>query len=592
MKKRIFLIALAFVMCISMFSCKNNDIVSDETDNNTDGNTAPTENPGEYITIAEGGTINYQLVYPRNPEEQLMTVTSDLFKAIEKRSGGIPKMHDDYVSANEDHNSESYEILIGKTSYPETKQVLNSIGYGEWKICVVGNKLVVTAYSQKALQSAITKLIVELKNGATDDGTIRLPANIELSNSLYESANHLPEYVGDVIPEIVDSGDATSLAVIKGTSLDEYDRYLAKLEALGYTYHTSNKMAENYFATYYNDNYLIHAGYYEYEKSARITIEPKTSLIPLKSENIYTPDENITTSIAQVGLSHTGNDYSAIGMAYVIQLADGSFLVIDSGFIGDADRLYNYMKSKAPDGNIVIASWILTHSDGDHIGGLEIFAPRYKNDVTFEQVVFNFPGVDTYIDMNATQNTTLKAAMAAYENCQIIKAHTGQRLYIRNAVVEILCTIESYLPESTTIFNNTSLAFTVDIEGERLMFAGDISDELAEVLYETFEGTDYLRCDFLQLSHHGVRNHHGTNMPNMVKLYTLMRPTVVLWPTSNTEYLNTNRDESLQVHLHAWNAEAVDVAREVYIAGEDYVTIFDLPYGIFSARRELITIVE
>ena len=209
-----------------------------------------------------------------------------------------------------------------------------------------------------------------------------------------------------------------------------------------------------------------------------------------------------------------------------------------------------------------------------------------------EQLIFNFPGADTFLDMNASPNTTVKTSLSAYENCRIIKAHAGQKFFIRNAVVEILCTIESYLPKTTTIFNNTSLAFTVDIEGERLMFSGDISDEMAGVLVDTFEDTDYLRCDFLQLSHHGIRNSHRTNMPNMVELYTLVRPTVVLWPSSNTEYLNTNRDEQYQIHLHEWNAEAADVAREVWIAGEDYVTIFDLPYGVFSARRELITIVE
>ena len=192
----------------------------------------------------------YQIVYPRNPEEQVMTSARDLFKAIEKRSNGIPQMHDDYVSANKEHDSESLEILVGKTSYPETQQVLDRIGYGEWKICEVNNKLVVTAYSQKLLQSAITKLIVDLKNGTADYGTIRLPANIELSGSLYDSANNLPKYVGDSIPEIVDSGDAASLAVIKNTTLEEYDHYLAKLEALGYMYYTSNKMADNYFATY------------------------------------------------------------------------------------------------------------------------------------------------------------------------------------------------------------------------------------------------------------------------------------------------------------------------------------------------------
>lgn len=587
MKKNIFLIVLLICICFGMVACSK-----DEVQDTGDTDEILTEDEAQYITIAENGMVNYQIVYPCNADEKVMTSASDLFKAIEKRSNGIPKMHDDYTSANTQHDSEALEILIGKTSYAESQQVLNDTGYGEWKVCVVGNKIVVTAYSEQAVQTAVTKLIVEIKNGSTDDGVIRLPANIELSGCLYKSANYLPSYSDDKYPEIIDSGDDTSLAVINDTSLEEYDHYLAKLEALGYTYYTSNKMAENYFATYHNGEYLIHAGYYGYEKAARITIEPKTALVPLKSENVYMSNPTVTTSVAQLGLSHTGTDYSAIGMAYVIQLADGSFIVIDSGFGADADRLYSYMKSKAPDGNIVIASWIITHADADHIGGIEIFAPRYKGKVIIEQLIFNFPGADTYLDMKGSPNTTVKTSLSAYENCRIIKAHAGQKFFIRNAVVEILSTLESYLPKKTTIFNNTSLAFTVDIEDERLMFLGDISDEIAEVLYDTFEDTDYLRCDFLQLSHHGIRNSHGTNMPNMVKLYTLMRPSVVLWPTSNTEYLNVNRNEANQIHLHDWNAEAADVAREVWIAGEDYATVFELPYGLFSARRELITIVE
>ena len=588
MKKNIFLIVLLICICFGMVACSKDEV----QDTGDTEESFPEENNTQYITIAENGTVNYQIVYPCNSNDKVITSARDLFKAIEKRSNGTPKMHDDYSSANVQHDSEALEILIGKTSYAETQQVLDDIGYGEWKICAVGNKIVVTAYSEESIQTAVTKLIVEIKNGSTEDGAIRLPENFELSGSSFESANYLPKYIGNKIPNVVDSGDDASLAVFSDTSLDEYDRYLAKLEALGYTYYTSNKMAENYFATYHNGEYLIHAGYYGYEKAARITIEPKTDLVSLSSENVYTANPNVTTSLAQFGVSHTGTEYAGVGMAYVIQLADGSFIVIDSGYGADADRLYSYMKSKAPDGNIVIASWIITHSDGDHIGGILMFAPRYKDKVTIEQLIFNFPGADTYLDMNGSPNTTVKTALSAYEECKIIKAHAGQKFFIRNAVVEILSTLESYLPKKTTIFNNTSLAFTVDIEDERLMFLGDISDELAEVLYDTFEGTDYLRCDFLQLSHHGIRNSHGTNMPNMVELYTLMRPSVVLWPTSNTEYLNTNRNESYQIHLHQWNAEAADVAREVWIAGEDYATVFELPYGLFSARRELITIVE
>ncbi len=107
MKKSILLILLALCICFGIVSCgKNEDeLPSDTANSETSENT-------EYITIAEGGEVNYQIVYPRNPDEKIMTSSKDLFKAIEKRSNGIPKMHDDYSSANVQHDPEAFEILI------------------------------------------------------------------------------------------------------------------------------------------------------------------------------------------------------------------------------------------------------------------------------------------------------------------------------------------------------------------------------------------------------------------------------------------------------------------------------------------------
>ena len=587
MKKCVLVLLVLACVCISSFSCSK-----DKTEQNNTEELGSSDLSSDYITIAENKTINYQLVYPYDANDSVMVAVSDVFKIIEKYSDSTPTMHDDYISTNQEHNTESLEILIGKTNYPETREVLEDIGFGDWKICKVGNKLVIAAYSERALQNAVTKFISELKKGSTEDGVICISSDIEFSGILYETANNLPEYVSEILPEIVDCGDNTVLALYRGTTLAEYDKYLAKLEALGYTYHTSNKMADNYFATYYNDRYLIHAGFYGYENSVRMTIEPKNALVPLINENTYTKNSNVVTSMAQIGLYHEASDYHSIGMAYVFQLADGSFLVIDGGYPSDAPRLYSYMKSKAPDGNIVIASWFVTHNDPDHRGCITNFATNYKNNVRVEQVVLNFPSSEAYFDCNQEPNSAAQIAIKGIPDCKVIKAHTGQKFYIRNAVVELLYTLDSYYPEKFTNFNNSSLVFTVDIEGERMFFAGDISEEVTEILVDTFKNTDYVRSDFLQLAHHGIRNSHGTNMPNTVELYKMIRPSVVLWPTSNANYLNTNRSESHQIHLHAWNAEAVDVAREVYIAGEDYVTVFKLPYSMFSARRELITIVE
>ena len=146
----------------------------------------------------------------------------------------------------------------------------------------------------------------------------------------------------------------------------------------------------------------------------------------------------------------------------------------------------------------------------------------------------------------------------------------------------MLYTLDSYLPRKLTIFNNSSLVFTVDVEGERALFMGDGSDEVAEILCSMYG--DYLQSDILQLAHHGLRNGHGTNMPHTVALYKLIRPEVVLWPSSNDKYLNKTEDVSQQIATFKWNLEGLKSARECFMAGEG-ITVLELPYSIFSAYK-------
>ena len=580
MKKLRFISVLLLVcLCIGMFSCKkeNNEEIQSSDISETDN--TPVEN--DYITIAENKKANYQIVYPSNTTETVRAEVEDIFSVLKTISGAVPTLHDDYLADGKSFDKEAQEILIGKTEYPETKQVLSEIGYGEWKICVKGNKLVVAAYSEHALQDAITKLIMEWKKVKTEDGAIKLPVDFSLSSVKYEVANHLPTYVGGTVPEIVDSGDDTVLAIINDTKLTEYDKYLAKLEAIGYTYYTSNKIGENCFATYYNDTHLIHAGYYSYENAVRVTIEKKTTVGPLKSENVYTANLAVTTSLAQFGLSTAENDYTNIGMAYVIQLSDGSFIVIDGGYTADAERLYNYMKSKAVDGNIVIASWFVSHNHTDHTKCIENFATNYKDKAKIEQVVLNFPAVYT-----GTEEIGAQIAIKEIPDCRVIKAHTGQKFFIRNAEIEILFSLDSFYPQSLSNLNNSSLVIAVNVENERILFTADISDEPMEILVDMYG--DYLKCDILQLAHHGQRNSRGLDMPNTIKAYQIMRPSLVLWPTSEENYLDDSLDDIYLISKHQWNLEACNSAREVYIAGGDYVTVFELPYKYYSAQKIFI----
>ena len=575
---------LALVLSVGLFAACTNEIANEDPTTTNGETTDVGQEPVPDVQIATNKKVHFKIIYPTDTADDVKESIFSLYEALVNRSNnGVVLISE---ADSKGYNADATEILIGDTGYPESKSVMNSIGYGDWTVRFEGKKLVVTGFSRDALRKAITQTIQTVKKYADGQGNITVAGNLCLTGTNDAMINNLPRYesAGLRLPVTADEGQNASLAIMKQSTVAEYEAYLAKLAAQGYTLYTSNVIKENRFATYTNDQYLISAGWYPCENSARITIESKKALVGLVSDNVWTPVDGITTSLAQFGLGTEANGYPYIGMSYVYQLADGSFIVIDGGFPDDGERIYNYMKAKAPNGEIVVAAWFLTHNDPDHYPAFVSFAGAYRNEVKVEYVVKNMPNSFAYMESDSNEDNATHALAAALPNCKVIKAHTGQKFYIRNAVVEILYSIDNYLPLPFTNFNNSSLVFSVDVEGERAIFTGDISDGAAGILLPMYG--EYLKCDILQLAHHGVRNGHGLNMPNTIELYKVMRPEVVLWPTSEAHYLNAdNMDESEQVALFNWNLEAMKSARETWIAGGDKITVFEFPYSHFSAYQ-------
>ena len=532
------------------------------------------------VEIAANKRVNFKIVYPADTTNDVIESINTLSDTLVAcSSGGSVSILD---SDNNGYNANATEILIGDTGYPESKQVMSRIGYGDWVVRFEGKKLVIAGYSRDAICRAITQAVQTLEKCSDGMGNITVAGDLWLVGTSDAIINNLPRYesASSHLPVTADEGQNASLAVMRRSTIGEYEAYLSKLANQGYTLYTSNTIGENRFATYTNNDYLIHAGWYSNENSARITIEEKYALAGLESDNVWNPIDGITTSLAQFGMTNGVKE----GMGYCYQLADGSFIVIDGGNPNDAFPLYDYMKAKAPNGEIVIAAWFITHNDPDHYRAFVKFVNTYKDQFKIEAVIKNTPNSSAYAESGSTVNHDAHELATVLPGCKVIKAHTGQKIYIRNAVVEMLYTIDNYLPSPLKIFNNSSMVFSVDVEGERAIFTGDISDEAAGLLLSMYSNS--LKCDILQLAHHGLRNGHGLNMPNMIELYKVMRPEVVLWPSSESHYLNVdNEDESQQVALHSWNLEGMKSARETWIAGNDRITVFELPYSFFSAYR-------
>ncbi|MBR2024784.1 MAG: MBL fold metallo-hydrolase, partial [Clostridia bacterium] len=313
----------------------------------------------------------------------------------------------------------------------------------------------------------------------------------------------------------VSSGD-TVVFEINNTFIEELDAYIEDLVANGYVKSLENVINGNCFYTYTKGDKLIHISYFPQTNEVNISNETVTKL----PDNLTQPnyEKKNDSSITQIKLAD--NVSIKEGMSYVIHLADNTFFIIDGGWCYEdyleADKLYNTLVELAGEGNdIVIKGWIFTHCHGDHIGTFNLFVEKYHDSVTIEQLLYNFPS-DADIKASASAymlNDTkqrynyFREVIATYlTDTEIVKVHSGYKFYYVNMEIEILQTFEDLYPGTVANydFNSSSTIFTVKIEGQKMLFVGDVSDVGASLLNKNFGSA--LKSDFVQVAHHGINS--------------------------------------------------------------------------------------
>ncbi len=373
----------------------------------------------------------------------------------------------------------------------------------------------------------------------------------------------------------ISSGD-TVVFEINNTYSDELQEYQNDLVANGYALIMENQINGNYFYTYKKDNALIHISYYPLANEVNVASETLNNLPDNLAQPSYEKKNN--SSITQIQLAD--NVTIKEGMSYVIHLADGTFFIIDGGWCYDdyleADKLYDILKELAgKDNEIVIAGWIFTHCHGDHIGTFNYFVEKYHDSVTIKELLYNFPSDD---DIRASASNYMlndtkqrynyfREMIATYlTDTEIVKVHSGYKFYYANAEIEILQTFEDLYPSTVANydFNSSSTIFTVKIEGQKMLFVGDVTDVGASRLNKTFGNA--LKSDFVQIAHHGLDS-SGT----IKQMYMNANATYVLYPAPNEWYRsNINNDANAYIN----NEESI---RQIFVSGLQTVELY-LPY--------------
>jgi beta-lactamase superfamily II metal-dependent hydrolase len=254
-------------------------------------------------------------------------------------------------------------------------------------------------------------------------------------------------------------------------------------------------------------------------------------------------------------------------MSFVLTLSDGSFIVYDGGFDDDAPILLDYLeKNNVRREKPRIAAWVLTHSHGDHYFAVKQIAANHADRVTVEEFVLN-PRLSRYEHEQYEPylgEVFPTDALPRFEGAVIVKPHTGQKLYYRDAEIEILHTQEEVLPNYFRWLNETSLVSRVYLGGQRIFFPADEEIGIDTVLPAMYG--DALESEFLQEPHHAFSG--GT-----YTLFDLVRPKVALFTCGSDSFVKYSKPG----YNGGINDHLLSIVDESYYSGMG-TKVFELPY--------------
>ena len=517
--------ALAEALTVLLASVTDNG-TDDGKDDNADGFYLPA-----VLAIDKSGTgtasiADYTVVVPAGITTARLAKVTEYIDALAARTGITLRVVRDNATVT------GRRILVttaaGKAS---AAAFLASTSYTGYAIGAAGNDIVVSAYFDVALRAALSSLFATV----SDDGII--PTDVSAACDLGAGAG---------VPLLTTNGtlDLGSLyyanynsytASYSGVSATEHLAYCDLLAECGLVLYAENAINGNLFATYTANGAVVSIAFYPSLSEMDITITPEGAMLPSAEAAPYEKDPDITPSVTLM-------DHSLA--SYVMQLEDGSFLIVDGGDLnraGAMDKMWDHLTSLTPAGQKpVISLWMLTHAHSDHALLFVSFLEKYKDDLVLKAVAYNFPdyesldlkneAIDMYQGFDGLAVCAAKVEGVLdlyYPDAEWWIPRTGEVHSVAGAEIEILFSHEDKDPRLFTGGNTTSSGWRITLGGSTVVYLGDMTDDSCKRIGELYGAA--LEADILQVTHHGVSG-------GDLALYQYIDPKICFWGTAESNF--------------------------------------------------------
>lgn len=247
--------------------------------------------------------------------------------------------------------------------------------------------------------------------------------------------------------------------------------------------------------------------------------------------------------------------------SFIITTNDGKVIVMDGGFSQDAENMLTYLKNITGQEMPHVDAWFLSHPHLDHVSCFLEIMEKYAHALTVDKVIYNFPSIQ-FVDK---EERGCDGCMPRFfadlplfaDKCVIVSL--GDTFDIGEAHIECLY---SPNPELTrNVSNNASVILMLTLGGKKVLFLGDAGIEEGDKMLAYYQGTDALKADYVQMSHHGQ---NGVTR----EFYITVAPKGCLWCTPDWLW-NNDAGNGYNTHVfqtiivQGWMAD-LDV-REHYI---------------------------